>query len=127
VRDWLEQVEAATEGDDKPVVVAWLAGRDVPIGEDELRGAIRRALLLLAAGGDPHRRLDLDGRTVTALAAELDRPERREELARGLARARAQADGLSGVSAALDRLLGDAQLAWHAFAAGLIGEELAAD
>jgi hypothetical protein len=84
-------------------------------------------MLLLVAGGDPHRQLDLDGRAVTALAAEIDRPERREELARSLAGARAQATGLPSVSQALDGLLADSELAWRAYAAGLIGEELAED
>ncbi len=125
MRAWLEQVEATTEPEDLPAVLAWLAGRDVSIDEDELRGALRRAVLLVAAGGDPRRRLDLDGRAVTALAVELDRPERREELANGLSRARGEADGLADVSAALDRLVADPNLAWRAYAAGLIGEELA--
>jgi hypothetical protein len=127
LRAWLEQVEAATEAEDLPAVVAWLASRDVPIEEDELRGAMRRSVLLVAAGGDPHRRLDLDGRAVTALAVELDTPARREGLARALRRARAEAAGLPGVSAAVDRLLADPELAWRAFAAGLIGAELAGD
>ena len=125
MRSWLEQVEATAEGDDALAVLAWLAGADVQVDEDELRGALRRSLLLLAAGGDPHRTLELDGRAVVALAGELDRPERRDELARGLAGLRAESEGLSGVSAALDGLLGDGDLAWRAYAAGLIGEELA--
>jgi hypothetical protein len=127
VREWLEQLEATTEGADLAPVLAWLAGNEAPIDEDELRGPLRRAVLLLAARGDPQRRLDLDGRAVTALAAELDRRERREALARGLAQARTEADGLPGVSTALDGLLRDPELAWHAYAAGLIGEELAGD
>jgi hypothetical protein len=127
VRAWLEQLEATTEAEVLPAVLAWLAGRDVSIEEDELRGAMRRSVLLVAAGGDPHRRLDLEGRAVTALAAELDRPERRAELARALSRARAEAEGLPGVSVAVDRLLADPELAWRAYAAGLIGEELAGD
>ena len=84
-------------------------------------------MLLLAAGGDPHRALELDGRAVTALAAELDGPERRTALARGLEAVRADAAGLPTVEAALDLLLGDADLAWRAYAAGLLGEELAGD
>jgi hypothetical protein len=125
VRSWLEQVEATAEGDDALAVLAWLAGADVPVDEDELRGAMRRSLLLLAAGGDPHRTLELDGRAVVALAGELDRPERREELASGLAGLRTESEGLSSVSMALDGLLDDGDLAWRAYAAGLIGEELA--
>jgi hypothetical protein len=125
VRSWLEQVEATAEGDDALAVLAWLAGANVRMDEDELRGALRRSLLLLAAGGDPHRTLELDGRAVVALAGELDRPERRDDLTRGLAGLRTESEGLSGVSMALDGLLGDGDLAWRAYAAGLIGEELA--
>jgi hypothetical protein len=125
VRAWLEQVEATAEGDDALAVLAWLAGAEVQIGEDELRGAVRRSLLLLAAGGDPHRTLELDGRAVVGLAGELDRPERRNELERGLAGLRAESEGLSAVVMALDGLIGDPDLAWRAYAAGLIGEELA--
>ena len=106
-------------------MLAWIAGAELPIGEDELRGAVRRAMLLLAAGGDPHRGLELDGRAVTALAAELDRPERREALARSLEALRVEAAGLLVSEAALDALLGDPDLAWRAYAAGLLGEELA--
>ncbi len=106
-------------------MLAWLAGGELPVGEDELRGAVRRTMLLLAAGGDPNRGLELDGRAVTALAAELDQPGRREALARSLETLRAEATGLPGVEAALDVLLGDPDLAWRAYAAGLLGEELA--
>ena len=127
MRQYLEQLETTAEGDDLAAVLAWLAGAEVSLGEDELRGALRRAMLLLAAGGDPHRRLGLDGRAVTAVAADLDLPERREELARGLAAARAQSESLPAVTAALDHLLQDPGLAWRAYAAGLIGEELAED
>jgi hypothetical protein len=106
-------------------VLAWVAGGELPIGEEELHGAVRRAMLLLAAGGDPRRALELDGRAVTALAAELDRPERREALARALVALRADAEGLPGAEAALDALTRDPGLAWRAYAAGLLGEELA--
>lgn len=108
-------------------MLAWIAGADISLGEDEQRSAIRRAMLLLAAGGDPHRALELDGRAVTALALELDRPERRSGLNRGLETLRANAAGLPVVTAALDTLLEDDDLAWRAYAAGLLGEELAED
>jgi hypothetical protein len=106
-------------------VLAWLAGADVQIPEQEAAGALRRAVLLLAAGGDPHRALELDSRAVTGMAVELDSPERRAALARGLGSLRPEAEGLPEVAAALDRLLADDDLAWRAYAAGLIGEELA--
>lgn len=82
-------------------------------------------MLLLAAGGDPHRPLELDGRAVTGMAEEVDSPERRAALARGVEALRHEAGGLPEVAAALDRLLADDDLAWRAYAAGLIGEELA--
>ena len=50
----------------------------------ELHAALRRAELLLAAGGDPRRPLELYGRAVTALAEDLDDPPLRAELAAGL-------------------------------------------
>ncbi len=108
-------------------MIAWIAGADLSLGEDELYGALRRSMLLLAAGGDPHRALELGGRAVTALADELDGPERRAALARGLDALRAEAAGLPGAEAALDALLGDEDLAWRAYAAGLLGEQLAED
>ena len=106
-------------------MLAWLAGADVQIPEDEASGALRRAVLLLATGGDPHRELELDGRAVTALAEELDAEARRAALARGLEALRAESAGLSIVATALDGLLADDDLAWRAYAAGLLGEELA--
>ena len=106
-------------------MLAWLAGADLGRDEDDVRGALRRAMLLVATGGDPHRALELDGRAVTSLAADLDRPERRAELVRHLEELRAESAGLPEVEAALDALLGDADLAWRAYAAGLLGEELA--
>jgi hypothetical protein len=126
-RRWLEQVEASASGDDALAVLAWLAGAELPVEEDEAHGAVRRAMLLLAAGGDPNRPLELDGRAVGALAAELDRPERRAALGRRLEALLAEADGLPRTQAALDALVADADLAWRAYAAGLLGEELAGE
>jgi len=125
LRALLEQVEATAEGDDALAVLAWLAGKEVAIPEDELTGALRRGVLLLAAGGDPHRALVLDGRAVMAVADDLDTPERREALDGGLAALQAEADGLPPVAAALERLRSDPPLAWRSYAAGLLGEELA--
>jgi hypothetical protein len=124
VREWLEQLEAE---DDPRAALAWLAGREVAIGDEELNAARRRAMLLLAAGGDPHRSLDLDGRAVTALAAELDSPERRGQLTAGLAQLRKDAAGLPQVSEAIDALLEDPDLAWRGLTCGLLAEELADD
>lgn len=120
----LEALEATGEGD-LLVEVAYLASMRVPIGEDELRGSLRRALLLLATGGDPRRELDPGGRPVHALAADLDLPERREALAAALAELDSQAAGLPRVSAAIRALMRDHDLAWRRFAAAVLADELA--
>jgi hypothetical protein len=121
-RETLEQLEGVVAGDDLLAVLAWLAAP--PVEEAELRGAVRRAVLLVAAGGDPHRGLALDGRAVTALAVDLDSVERRAALRDGLAALDAEAEGLGAVGAALTRLLADDDLAWRALAAGLLADEL---
>ena len=115
--------EAGTETDIRPAL-ALLAAPDSLVEPDELNPALRRAMLLLAAGGDPHRELELDGRAVSALAAELDRPERRTEVSRGLEVLRGEAAGLANVSQALAELLLDAGLAWRAYACALLADEL---
>ena len=122
MREWLHQLEAE---DDPRAALAWLAGREVAIGDEELNAARRRAMLLLAAGGDPHRSLDLGGRAVIALADELDSPARRTELTEGLERLRDEAAGLPHVGEAIDALLDDPDLAWRGLACGLLAEELA--
>ena len=125
MRQWLEQVDATAGGDDALAVVAWLAGGSVEIPEDDARAALRRGVLLLAAGGDPHRALELDGRAVTGVAADLDEAARRAALRRGLEALRDEATELPVAETALERLLADDDLAWRAYAAGLLGEELA--
>ena len=115
--------EAGADTDVRPAV-ALLAARDLVIEPNELAPALRRAMLLLAAGGDPHRELELDGRAVTALAAELDRPERLAEVSRGLEALRRDAAGLGNVAPALDEMLLDAGLAWRAYACALVADEL---
>jgi len=115
--------EAGTESDIRPAL-ALLAAPDSLVEPDELNPAVRRAMLLLAAGGDPHRELELEGRAVSALAAELDRPERRAEVSRGLEALRGEAAGLANVSRALAELLLDAGLAWRAYACALLADEL---
>ena len=115
--------EAGAETDVRPAL-ALLAAPEPLVEPDELTPALRRAMLLLAAGGDPHRELELDGRAVSALAAELDRPERRAEVSRGLETLREDAAGLANVSTALDELLLDATLAWQAYACALLADEL---
>jgi hypothetical protein len=109
------------------VVLATMAGADVQVDADEIRGAARRALFLLTAGGDPERGLDLDGRAVTALAEELRTVDRQLALERGLLELRLQAQGLPHTSEAVHGLIGAPDVAWRAYAAGLLAEELGTD
>jgi hypothetical protein len=125
VRALLEQLEAHEA--DPGGGLAYLAGQRVPLDEDELRGALRRSLLLHATGGDPRRELLLDDRAVTALAADLDTPARREALDDGLAALVGPAAGLPRVAAALAELRALPELAWHWYALALVAGELAGE
>jgi hypothetical protein len=130
--DWLVQLEGSLAADQEGenvatalVVLAAVAGREVPLDEDEVRGASRRALLLLAAGGDPERGLDLNGRAVESMADDLDEAGGLEALGRGLEEVQAEAIGLPHVSELLHALAGDEKIAWRAFACSLLAAELA--
>jgi hypothetical protein len=119
----LSLVDAGELGDPLPVL-AYVAGQAVEIPDEELNGARRRALLLVAAGGDLHRELDVDDRAVKSLAADLYTDERRAQLGHGV-------DGLvlrvrerqAAREAALF-LAGDVDLAWRLFSLALLAEEL---
>jgi hypothetical protein len=128
---WLANVERSLAEDEGTenlavalVVLASVAGANVEIGPDEVHGAARRAVFLLAAGGDPERGLDLDGRAVTALAEELRTVDRQLALESGLHELRLQAQGLPHASEALHGLIHAPEVAWRAYAAGLLAEEL---
>jgi hypothetical protein len=129
---WLERLERQlAEGEEEELAVAlvslaFFAGQEIEVAEDERRAAGRRALLLLATGGDPARGLDLDGRAVTALAADLDTPARRLALERGLVELTSQARTLPHVHEALRGLLRHPDLAWRAYAASVLVDELEA-
>jgi hypothetical protein len=82
-------------------------------------------MLVLAAGGDPHRDLDLDSVAVERLAAELDAPDRRAALAAALAGL--DAEGLPTVTEAARFLGSDPELAWRVFALALVADELAGE
>ena len=125
---WLDQLEALlVEADEATAVVtvASVAGRELALDPDEVHGAGRRALLVLAAGGDPSRGLDLDGPAVLGLAGDLDAPDRRDALEDGLFRLLEDAKGLPHVSEAVRALLAAPDLAWSAYACSLLAEELA--
>jgi hypothetical protein len=120
----LARVDAGELGDPLPVL-AYVAGQAVSIDEGELNGARRRALLLVAAGGDPHRPLEVDDRAVKALAADLYDGERRAQLARGLDALVLRVRDLPVAREAAIFLVGDVDLAWRMFALALLAEELA--
>jgi hypothetical protein len=98
----------------------------VGIDEDELRGAVRRSLLLAAAAGDPSDALGVaDARAVTALSDELGSGDRRGALADAIRGDLARATGshLPRAAAVLRELAApqeDPQLAWRLFCAALL-------
>ena len=124
IRDWVRSLERA-EPTEQWTILCFFAGRGVAVDEDELNAAVRRAELLLAAGGDPHRPLDPFGRAATALADDLDAPERRAQLRGGLESLREEVAGLRGARESLGLLLSDDDLAWQTFATSLLAEALA--
>ena len=124
IRDWVRTLERA-DPTEQWTILCFFAGREVVLDEAELNGAVRRAELLLAAGGDPHRALDPFGRAATSLADDIDSPERRAMLRRGLQLLREDVAGLRGARESLTLLLSDGDLAWQVYATSLLAEALA--
>jgi hypothetical protein len=107
------------------VVLVWLVAADLGIEENDLSAARRRAMFVLAAGGDPHRELDHDSIAAERLSAELDTPELRRALSEALDGLADDADGLETVTEALDLLRSEPDLAWRSLALALLADELA--
>src|SRR5919109_2720444 len=129
---WLADLERSLASDEETldvavVILAAAAGAAVHIDEEEAHGASRSALLLLAAGGDPERGLDLHGPAVSSLADDLRTVDRQLALEQGLSDLRVQAAGLPHVSEALHGLSSAPDVAWRAYAAALLAEELGGD
>jgi hypothetical protein len=124
ILEHLEPYLLEASADEAAAMVALVAAEEVRFDAEELAAAVRRALLVLAAGGDLRRELALDDRAVTGLAEDVDDPARRTELAAALAELRKQADDLPGATAALDRLLVDPDRAWRGLAAAVLADEL---
>ncbi len=122
--DLLTRVEAGELGDPLPVL-AYIAGQAVEIDGEDLNGGRRRALLLVAAGGDPQRDLDVDDRAVKALAADLYTDERREQLGRSIDALVLRVRELPVAREAALFLASDVDLAWRLFSLSLLAEELA--
>jgi hypothetical protein len=122
--DLLHRLDAGELGDPLPVL-AYLGGEAVEIADEELNGARRRALLLVAAGGDPHRELGVDDRAVKAISTDLFTDDRRFQLARGLDALVVRVRDLPQLREAAIFLVGDVELAWRLYCLGLLAEELA--
>jgi len=105
------------------VSLAWGAGRAVPIPEEELNEALRRALVVRAVGGSPQREVSLEEDAVRRLADELDSPAGRAELRESLLSLHDAAG--TNASASIDALLADESFAWRCFVAGCLAAELA--
>ena len=119
----LERAELDPRSGELLVVLCWLVKDDVAVDEGELNGARRRAMFVLAAGGDPHRDVGPDSVAAERLAGELDTPERRVQLAAALDGL--PADDLPAVTSARESLRADPDLAWRSFALSLLADELA--
>lgn len=123
----LERGLAAGTAEEAEAVLSLIAGRDVELDPEEVRGAQRRGVQLLAAGGDPQRRLDIEGRAVVAVAEDLDSPERRAVLDAGLEGLRETAAGLPNVLERIDAMARERDAAWRWFALTILSEELSPD
>ena len=119
----LARVDTGELGDPLPVL-AFVAGQGVELDDEDLNGARRRALLLVAAGGDPHRELDVDARAVKALATDLYSEDRRDQLGRSVDALVVRVRELPAAREAALFLAADLDLAWRLFALGLLAEEL---
>jgi hypothetical protein len=127
-RQILKQIEPALReaGDAEACAMLALVAREsVSVPDEELESALRRTLLVLAAGGDPHRELEIDGRAVSSLADDLDSPSRRAELQDALRTLKERAEGLPRATYLLEALLEEPELAWRSLAVALLAEELA--
>jgi hypothetical protein len=120
----LARVDAGELGDPLPVL-AYVVGQSVTIADDELNGARRRAVLLVAAGGVLQRELGVDDRAVKALAADLHSDDRQAQLARGLDELVLRVRDLPVARDAALFLVADLDLAWRVYALALLAEELA--
>jgi hypothetical protein len=123
---WLTLLESFGERE-RLTSLAFVAGQEVTFDEEGRNEALRRAVVVRAVGGDPHRELTLDEDAVTRLAEELDDPQRRAQLETGLAALALPPAAPSSVTAALDALVASPDLAWRAFCAALLAAELAGE
>jgi hypothetical protein len=121
---WVAGLDAMDD-DGRRVALAYVAGKDVEIPEDDLNEALRRALVVRAVGGNPQRELSLEEEAVVRLAEELDEAGRRRALREGLESLRVRVRDRPAASASFEELLADGDLAWRCFAASRLAAELA--
>jgi hypothetical protein len=119
----LEAAGYAVDSGELLVALVWLCLPELQIPDDELNGARRRAMFVLAAGGDPHRELDLNSVAAERLAAELDTPTRRKGLHTALSDLPVQ--GLPTVAQGVSALLSEPDAAWRCLGLALLADELA--
>ena len=124
--DGIEASLAAGARIEGMVSLAYVAAQLLALDEAELAAARRRALFVLAAGGDPHRELELDSPAVESLARDLDSPELRRDLMSTLA-ALADRERLPETTRTVAELVQDELLALRLLAAALLAEELVED
>jgi hypothetical protein len=110
------KASARTTSDVDLVVLAYVAGQEVPLEDAERNAALRRALFVFAAGGPLSRDPGLDDPAVSELAGDIDSPERRAALAAAIERLDADPE-------ALERLR-DPDTAWRAYSCGLLADAL---
>jgi hypothetical protein len=113
------KASARTTSDVDLVVLAYVAGQQVALGDAERNAALRRALFVFAAGGPLQREPTLDDPAVSELAGDIDSPARRAALAAGIER-------LDADQQALERLR-DPETAWRAYACALLADALGED
>jgi hypothetical protein len=98
------------------VVLAYVAGQEVPLDNEERDAALRRALFVFAAGGDLHRDPTLEDPAVIELAGDLDSAARRKALAEAISALDADPE--------LVARLREPELAWRAYVCGLLADAL---
>ncbi|MEP6893661.1 MAG: hypothetical protein ABI927_07750 [Gaiellaceae bacterium] len=124
MREALRTLESAALVD-RLTALSYVAGANVELDDEERHATLRRAELLLAAGGNPRREFDLDDRAVTAVGDDLDSPAARAQLFAGLEALAAETTHLAETDAARLRLLAEPDLAWQCFARALLADALA--
>ena len=127
ILEHLEPYLRETEPDGAAAMLSLVALDEIGFDADELSASVRRALLVLAAGGDLRRELTADDPAVVRLAEDLDDSDRRAELATALQQLRSLSADLPAAAATLDALLADPDRAWRALATAILADELTED